>query len=273
MILFNVLVCLASCFEPDPDDDQLLTVDEQAYGTDPQNPDSDGDGLKDGHEVYFTFTDPTSDDSDVDGFDDGWEFDRELDPNNPDSRGYLGGWPMLATSEKDNLASGELPLLVEVGMRLKRSTLSDQFTDRYDIYDAALTGKYTMLSYNGDGNFLSWIGTDDGVPVRGEPLWLKDYVLSGNVNCINIESGTTCEEPQLIPDNEWFTGFPDSAPTLSRACRLLVDSTFEQAMFLNRPEYPNGFFLLDDRMIVRAIDDFDEMKRLIDAGLPAPAED
>jgi hypothetical protein len=44
-------------------------------------------------------------------------------------------------------------------------------------------------------------------------------------------------------------------------------------MFLNRPEYPNGFFLLDDRMIVRAIDDFDEMKRLIDAGLPAPAED
>jgi hypothetical protein len=93
------------------------------------------------------------------------------------------------------------------------------------------------------------------------------------MGCINIESGNTCDVDEQPAEPGSFISYPEDAPTISRACRLLVDSTFEQAMFLNRPEYPNGFFLLDDRMIVRAIDDFDEMKRLIDAGLPAPEED
>ena len=44
----------------DADNDGLLDADEAAAGTDPADPDTDSDGLKDGWEVYITGTDPLS---------------------------------------------------------------------------------------------------------------------------------------------------------------------------------------------------------------------
>ncbi|MHA2092899.1 MAG: hypothetical protein ACW98K_18800 [Candidatus Kariarchaeaceae archaeon] len=49
----------------------MLTVD---YGTDPNNPDTDGDGLSDGDEVNIHGTDPLNPDTDGDGLSDGDEF-------------------------------------------------------------------------------------------------------------------------------------------------------------------------------------------------------
>jgi hypothetical protein len=43
---------------PDMDGDALLDVDEAASGTDPHNPDTDGDGFDDGQEVLQMGTDP-----------------------------------------------------------------------------------------------------------------------------------------------------------------------------------------------------------------------
>jgi hypothetical protein len=43
---------------PDMDGDSLLDVEEASYGTDPLNPDTDGDGLTDGREVLVMGTDP-----------------------------------------------------------------------------------------------------------------------------------------------------------------------------------------------------------------------
>jgi predicted lipoprotein with Yx(FWY)xxD motif len=51
------------------------------YGTSILNPDTDGDGLSDGDEVYLHETDPTNPDSDGDGFSDGWEIENNTDPN------------------------------------------------------------------------------------------------------------------------------------------------------------------------------------------------
>ena len=50
----------------DDDDDGLLDVDEEALGTDPFDPDTDGDGFSDGDEVWIWGTDPLSGDSDGD---------------------------------------------------------------------------------------------------------------------------------------------------------------------------------------------------------------
>src|SRR6266496_1743195 len=43
------------------------------WGSDPRKPDTDGDGLGDGMEVYTYFTSPTSTDTDQDGLSDGYE--------------------------------------------------------------------------------------------------------------------------------------------------------------------------------------------------------
>jgi len=50
--------------------------------TEPDDPDTDGDGLLDGFEVLTTTTDPTNIDTDGDLMPDGWEFKFALDPAN-----------------------------------------------------------------------------------------------------------------------------------------------------------------------------------------------
>jgi hypothetical protein len=69
----------------DPDNDGLTNDEEAALGTDPNNPDTDGDGMNDRRERDYT--DPLNPDTDGDGATDG---DEELifgtDPNDPNSK-------------------------------------------------------------------------------------------------------------------------------------------------------------------------------------------
>ena len=59
-------VALTAAVEGDTDQDGLTNSQELALGLDPNNPDSDGDGLKDGDEVLIYSTDPKVRDSDND---------------------------------------------------------------------------------------------------------------------------------------------------------------------------------------------------------------
>jgi hypothetical protein len=72
----------------DPDEDGLINVEEYKYGTDPNNWDSDSDGLADSDEIDIYFTDPTDEDSDSDGLNDYEEvFVYLTDPLNNDTDG------------------------------------------------------------------------------------------------------------------------------------------------------------------------------------------
>ncbi|MCF6239028.1 MAG: hypothetical protein L3J79_09535, partial [Candidatus Marinimicrobia bacterium] len=64
----------------DPDGDGLDNAAEFAAGSNPNNADTDGDGLSDGDEVNVYSTDPTSSDTDTDSLLDGWEVQYGLDP-------------------------------------------------------------------------------------------------------------------------------------------------------------------------------------------------
>lgn len=63
------------------------------YGTDPLNPDTDGDGLTDVEELDEVGTNLLNADTDFDGLDDGDELSEETDPFDPDTDGdsYLDG--------------------------------------------------------------------------------------------------------------------------------------------------------------------------------------
>ncbi|MGI9241544.1 MAG: LamG-like jellyroll fold domain-containing protein [Verrucomicrobiales bacterium] len=72
----------------DPDEDNLANLDEWAGGdnsTNPQEPDSDLDGVNDDVEVLVNATDPNNPDSDADGLNDGGEVTAMTDPHDPDS--------------------------------------------------------------------------------------------------------------------------------------------------------------------------------------------
>ena len=72
----------------DPDNDGLTNKEERELGTDPHNPDSDGDGLNDGDEIHKYHTDPLKLDTDGDGLNDGDEVLKyHTDPLNKDSDG------------------------------------------------------------------------------------------------------------------------------------------------------------------------------------------
>jgi outer membrane protein OmpA-like peptidoglycan-associated protein len=104
---------------PDTDGDGLTDGEEVLkYKTNPLNPDTDNDGLKDGEEIKIYKTDPKKPDTDGDGLKDGEEVNKyKTDPNNPDTDGdglKDGGEvnayktdPLKADTDGDGLNDGD----------------------------------------------------------------------------------------------------------------------------------------------------------------------
>ncbi|MHA1866479.1 MAG: hypothetical protein ACTSXD_00275, partial [Candidatus Heimdallarchaeaceae archaeon] len=81
----NSLDPLTDDSSSDPDFDGLTNLEEYLSNTDPNDSDTDGDGIDDGDEVNTYGTDPTLSDTDGDGIPDGWEVENDLDPLTDDS--------------------------------------------------------------------------------------------------------------------------------------------------------------------------------------------
>lgn len=105
--------------DPDTDGDGLQDGAEvNEYGTDPLNEDTDGDGLTDGDEVNSYGTDPLSEDTDGDGLSDGDEINEyRTNPTESDTDGdgltdgeevmEYGTDPTDPDSDDDGISDGE----------------------------------------------------------------------------------------------------------------------------------------------------------------------
>ena len=71
--------------DDDSDIDNLTNFEEQGYGTDPKNDDTDGDDVFDDVEIFVDLTDPLLFDTDADDLSDGAEKTAGTNPLNPDS--------------------------------------------------------------------------------------------------------------------------------------------------------------------------------------------
>jgi len=175
--------------DADYDKDGLTNARERELGTDPWNPDTDGDGLLDGEEVYKYFTDPLKPDTDGDGLtdydeiftyktspikadtdgdrlNDGEEIARKTGPNNPDTDGdgLTDGDevlihrtdPLNPDTDGDGLSDGDEVLRYNTNPRAI-DTDSDGLTDG----DEVLVYKTNPLNPDTDGD-----GLTDGLEVN-----------------------------------------------------------------------------------------------------------
>jgi len=127
----------------DPDKDGLTNDQEEMLGTDPKNPDTDGDGLMDGEEINTYQTDAKKADSDGDGLSDFDEIKKySTDPNKSDTDGdglsdgdelmkYKTD-PLVADSDKDGLSDGD-EVLKYTTDPLKADTDGDTLSDGAEV--------------------------------------------------------------------------------------------------------------------------------------------
>ena len=90
----------------DSDDDGLADFAEKTLGTDPKNPDTDGDGLTDYEELYITGTDPLKSDTNGNGVNDA---DDDLDGDGLSNKREisLGTSPISADTDEDGLSDSD----------------------------------------------------------------------------------------------------------------------------------------------------------------------
>jgi len=211
----------------DHDGDGLTLSEERELGTDPNNPDSDGDGLWDGEEVKKYFTDPLNPDTDGDGLKDGEEVHNyKTDPNRADTDGdglndgdevlKYNTDPLKADTDGDGLNDGDEvlkhktdPLKADTdgdGLKdgdevLKHKTdplKADTDGDGLNDYEEIMTYKTDPLKVDTDGGTVGDgvevnRGTDpldpsDDVVVIGVPIVLEGITFAFNKSEITPES-------------------------------------------------------------------------------------
>ena len=132
----------------DTDDDGLPNLIEKEIGSDPYNPDTDGDNLPDGYEALTLGTDPTKPDTDENGVSD---YDEDFD-NDGLSNGQeyeLGTEPYNEDTDGDGLKDGE-DINTYGTDPLKVDTDEDGLEDGDEIYFET-----DPLNPDSDGNGIS----------------------------------------------------------------------------------------------------------------------
>ena len=239
----------------DTDEDGLPNLIEKEIGSDPYNPDTDGDNLPDGYEALTLGTDPTKPDTDENGVSD---YDEDFD-NDGLSNGQeyeLGTEPYNEDTDGDGLKDGE-EINTYITDPLKVDTDDDGLEDGDEIYFET-----DPLNPDTDGN-----GVLDGDEKRFQTFIHKVE----NEDCAvtevrvsmegtgNIQKTTTVESIMnkdiLCSDVVGLIGEPFEIETTSKFDKAtltyvidkskLGDTEFDNLLFLWYDEENDNFVELD----------------------------
>lgn len=236
----GINIYLGSSDADDDDEDGLNNGDEATLGTNPANPDSDGDGLKDGEEVHQYMTNPNKADSEGDGLNDGDEVKRyKTDPNKADTDGdgLADGDevsrktdPLKTDTDGDGLTDGD-EVMKHQSNPLKADTDGDGLSDTDEVQkhmtdpakadsdsddladgEEVKTHRTDPLKSDTDGG-----GTSDGVEVKrgSNPLDPKDDAT------MILEKGKTVVLKGVNFETNKATLTPDSETILEKAVTAL----------------------------------------------------
>ena len=210
--------------DEDPDQDGLNTKEETTLGTDPENPDTDGDGLPDGDEVLKYRTDPLRADTDGDGLSDGEEVLKyHTDPLKADTDGdglndglevvrYRTD-PLKADTDGDGLSDG-----LEVLKYDSEPLLVDTDGDGLSDGDEVLRFKTNPVNIDSDGGTIP-----DGIEVKREtnPLDPGDDLpgLEEEGFTMELDKPIVLEGVDFEPNSATLTS--GSAGVLGKAFRTL----------------------------------------------------
>lgn len=185
----------------DIDKDGLLNTDEEMMGTDPENPDSDGDGIIDGDEVHVYKTNPTNKDTDGDMLSDYEEIkNHKTDPTKADTDGdTLNDYEELNTYKTDPLSKDS------DGDGLSDSDEVNKYNTDPNAKDTdkdGLTDKEEVLVYKTDPNKADSDADklndyDEVKTYKTDPL-VKDTDKGSVEDGIEVERGTN---PLLADDD------------------------------------------------------------------------
>jgi M6 family metalloprotease-like protein len=179
----------------DTDQDGLFDFIEVQLGTDPENPDTDSDGLKDGDEVNRYGTNPLNPDTDGDSLADGREIELDTDPLNPDT-------------DNDGLVDGRE---LELGTNPKK-------TDADGLSDGDEADKYGTDPLKPD--------TDDDDLTDGEEIKLGTNPLEADTDKDGLPDGKELQmgtNPlKADTDGDYWQDGTDPAPTNPSMPNILI---------------------------------------------------
>ncbi len=148
----------------DKDNDGLTNIQEYWLGLNPNNQDTDGDGLSDGAEINTYGTNPLLADTDADGMPDGWEVSYGLDPRRNDAKEdrdfdfltnlqeYQNSPNPAAPAYNPSLADTDSNGTPDYEQLNAGKTTWRAYYDRDDRLRGMLYERGTSLAYRYDGN-------------------------------------------------------------------------------------------------------------------------
>jgi hypothetical protein len=244
--LSMLMACSATI---DTDADGLPDSWEAELGTDPERADTDGDGLTDNAEVEVFDTNPMDEDTDGDGLSDSAEIDYGLDPLDPESQGYAGGYPMLSSAEKRRLTNRPFPRTVTLNEPVPPIWVRDPHQELVETYDLIGNRRPLILvigGYEPARDLGAWYD-DNAQPFGGVPSEATRAILTSGAADI-----------ALILDRD--SAFSETAPTdesLNIAADLVSCWSFSDVYASFRTFATQGiesaWLVLDRDMVVRAM--------------------
>ena len=224
----------------DSDGDGLTDDEERQIGTDPLNPDTDGDALGDGDEVKNRGTDPLNPDTDTDLLADGEEVTRGTDPLRPDTDGDalidgqevpLGTDPLNPDTDGDALLDGQE---IQLGTNpLNPDTDADMLPDGEEIRLGT-----NPLNPDTDGDTFS---DGEEVLVLGtDPLDPNDPPPVATVTPIPPTQAPPTDQPTAVPP----TQAPPTVPPPTSPSQPPINNTGKIAFESNR-EGNSEIYVLD----------------------------